>query len=137
MPMLLTAVAPLLPLLAWPLLAPLERVTGCAFVSLRAGEAAPDWMHDAMAGVTDFAETAAIIAALDLVIAVDTAVAHLAGALGKPVWLLNRHDTCWRWLRGRDDSPWYPTLRQFRQETAGDWDGVIARVTAALAEPGP
>jgi ADP-heptose:LPS heptosyltransferase len=66
------------------------------------------------------------------VIGVDTAVVHLAGALGKPVWLLNRFDTCWRWLLGRDDSPWYPTLRQFRQPSAGDWQGVMERVRAAL-----
>ena len=64
---------------------------------------------------------------LDLIIAVDTAVAHLAGALGKPVWMLNRFDSCWRWLMGRDDTPWYPTMRLFRQTSRGDWAGVIAR----------
>ena len=69
-------------------------------------------------------------------IAVDTSVAHLAGALGKPVWLLNRYDTCWRWLRGRDDSPWYPSLRQFRQPVAGDWASVMAAVRDALAAMG-
>ena len=73
-------------------------------------------------------------AALDLVIAVDTAVAHLAGALGKPVWLMNRFDTCWRWLLDRDDSPWYPTLRQFRQPAPGAWDPVIAAVCEALSQ---
>ena len=87
--------------------------------------------------LTDFAETAALIEALDLVIAVDTAVIHLAGALGKPVWLLNRFDTCWRWLDGITDSPWYPTLRQFRQISAGDWDGVIAAVREALQSEFP
>jgi len=72
------------------------------------------------------------MAALDLVISVDTAPVHLAGALGRPVWLLNRYDSCWRWLRGRDDSPWYPTLRQFRQLVPGDWGEVAARVAANL-----
>ena len=90
-------------------------------------------MRDWTAELGDFAETAALIEALDLVIGVDTAVVHLAGALGKPVWLLNRFDTCWRWLLGRDDSPWYPTLRQFRQPRAGDWQSVVALVGAALA----
>ncbi len=80
----------------------------------------------------DFADTAALIDSLDLVISVDTSVAHLAGALGKPVWLLNRFDTCWRWLHNRDDSPWYPSLRQFRQPALGDWDSVISRVRDAL-----
>ena len=71
---------------------------------------------------------------LDLVISVDTAVAHLAGAMGKPVWILNRFDSCWRWLAGRDDSPWYPSARLFRQDAPGDWPGVIARVAGALGE---
>ena len=65
-------------------------------------------------------------------IAVDTAVAHLAGALGKPVWMLNRFDSCWRWLLNRDDTPWYPSMRQFRQTSRGDWAGVIERVRDAL-----
>jgi hypothetical protein len=68
------------------------------------------------------------------VIAVDTAVAHLAGALGKTVWLLNRFDSCWRWFVGRDDSPWYPTMRLFRQTSRGDWAEVIERVRLALGE---
>ena len=68
-------------------------------------------MHDWTDELTDFADTAALIEALDLVITVDTAVAHLAGALGKPVWILNRFDACWRWLADRDDSPWYPSAR--------------------------
>ena len=71
---------------------------------------------------------------LDLVISVDTAVAHLAGGLGKPVWLLNHFDTDWRWLLDRDDSPWYPSLRQFRQPTPGDWPSVISRVRGALQQ---
>jgi len=87
---------------------------------------------DLMDGVVDFAATAALVANLDLVISADTAVVHLAGALGKPVWLLNRFDNCWRWLTGREGSPWYPTLRIFRQPRPGDWDSVLADVEAAL-----
>jgi ADP-heptose:LPS heptosyltransferase len=82
--------------------------------------------------VRDFADTAAIVANLDLVISVDTSVVHLAGAMGKPVFLLDRYDHCWRWLSGRDDSPWYPGLRIFRQGRPGEWAPVIARVAAAL-----
>ena len=123
-------------------LAALAEVEGVSFVSLQKGPPAaqaaqpPPGMvlHDFTAELDDFADTAALVEALDLVISVDTAVAHLAGALGKPVWLLNRFDTCWRWLLGRDDSPWYPTLRQFRQPAAEDWDSVIAAVKAALAQ---
>jgi tetratricopeptide (TPR) repeat protein len=81
----------------------------------------------------DFAETAALITQLDLVISVDTSTAHLAGALGTPVWVLNRFDTCWRWLLNRADSPWYPTLRLYRQQRAGDWDGVVQAVRRDLA----
>jgi ADP-heptose:LPS heptosyltransferase len=80
----------------------------------------------------DFADTAALMENLDLIISVDTSTAHLAGALGKPVWILNRFDTCWRWLLDRSDSPWYPTVRLYRQEKAGDWDGVIQRVAGDL-----
>jgi hypothetical protein len=82
--------------------------------------------------LSDFADTAALMAALDLIITVDTSVAYLAGALGRPVWLLNRFNTDWRWLMDRDDSPWYPTMRIFRQSAPGDWDGVLAAVRAAL-----
>jgi ADP-heptose:LPS heptosyltransferase len=91
-------------------------------------------MFDAMEHVTDFADTAAIIANLDLVISVDTSVLHLAGAMGKPVFLLDRYDHCWRWLSGRSDSPWYPALRIFRQTRIGDWTFVLQQATAALAE---
>ena len=80
----------------------------------------------------DFAETAAIMAQLDLVICVDTALAHLAGALGKPVWIMLPYAADWRWLVGREDSPWYPTARLFRQPAPGDWANVIARVAAEL-----
>jgi ADP-heptose:LPS heptosyltransferase len=80
----------------------------------------------------DFTDTAALVETLDLVISVDTAVAHLAAAMGKPVWLLNRYDTCWRWLLNRDDSPWYPTLRIFRQPAPHDWDTPVAALSDAL-----
>jgi tetratricopeptide (TPR) repeat protein len=88
---------------------------------------------DHTAELNDFSDTAALVDNLDLVIAVDTSTAHLAGALGKPVWILNRYDTCWRWLLGRDDSPWYPSVRLYRQERPGDWDGVVERVAADLS----
>jgi ADP-heptose:LPS heptosyltransferase len=71
---------------------------------------------------------------LDLVIAVDTAVAHLGGAIGRPTWVLLPFAPDWRWLRGRADSPWYPTLRLFRQPRPGDWDSVIADIADALAD---
>jgi hypothetical protein len=71
---------------------------------------------------------------LDLVIAVDAAVAHLAGALDKPLWLINRYNTCWRWLLDRDDSPWYPAALLFRQDETRVWDRAIARVQAALED---
>jgi tetratricopeptide (TPR) repeat protein len=127
--------------LALTSLAPLARVPGVSFVSLQKGDPAsqaehpPDGMmlHDFTRHIDDFADTADLIDRLDLVISVDTAVAHLAGALGKPVWLLNRFDPCWRWLLDRDDSPWYPSLRQFRQRQPGDWPEVVARVAAELS----
>lgn len=121
-------------------LAPLAGVSGVRFYSLQKGppatEAPPpgldlvDWMD----AVEDFADTAALVAELDLVISVDTSVCHLAGALGRPVWMLSRHDACWRWLRDRSDSPWYPTMRLFRQDRPGDWAPVIHRVRSALEE---
>jgi hypothetical protein len=80
----------------------------------------------------DFADAAALIETLDLVITVDTAVAHLAGALGKPVWVLLPHVADWRWLQCRDDSPWYPTARLFRQTAERDWAAVIERVGTEL-----
>lgn len=117
-------------------LRPLFAIPGIFFVSLQKdGPAAPDNapLADFMQEMQDFADTAALIANLDLVISVDTAVAHLAAALGKPVWLLNRFDSCWRWLTARRDSPWYPTLRLYRQPAAGDWDSVVAEVAADLS----
>ena len=84
----------------------------------------------------DFADTAAAIERLDLVITIDTGVAHLAGALGRPVWLVLDFQPAWYWVLGRDDSPWYPTMRLFRQERPGDWAGVFERVAAALQDAG-
>jgi tetratricopeptide (TPR) repeat protein len=83
-------------------------------------------------GLRSFDDTAAIVAAVDLVITVDTAIAHLAGALGKPVWILLKSGADWRWLLDRSDSPWYPTARLFRQSTLGDWDSVLRDVKARL-----
>ncbi len=124
-------------------LAPLLEVPGCEFYSLQKGEQAvaqlhgSAWRHrviDWTDDFHDFSDTAALIDNLDLVIAVDTSVAHLAGALGKPFWLINRYNTCWRWLLDRDDSPWYPTARLFRQDATREWDQVIARVAVALQD---
>lgn len=92
-------------------------------------------MRDYRAELTDFAETAALIEALDLVITIDTGVAHLAGALGKPVWIMLPFVAEWRWLRHREDSPWYPTARLFRQSAPGDWNGVVTRIALALSQP--
>jgi hypothetical protein len=80
----------------------------------------------------DWTETAALINALDLVICVDTAVAHMAGAINKPIWLLNRYNTDWRWMLKRSDTPWYPSMRIFRQPKMGDWSSVIATVRDEL-----
>jgi hypothetical protein len=86
--------------------------------------------HAAM--LRDFGDTAALIEAMDLVISIDTAVAHLAGALAKPVWIMLPFNPDWRWLLGRDDSPWYPTARLFRQPVRGDWASVLRSVAASL-----
>jgi hypothetical protein len=85
-------------------------------------------------GADAFVDTAAAMAHLDLVVSCDTSSAHLAGALGRPVWLALKFDAEWRWLRGRDDSPWYPSARLFRQTNASDWTGVFENMAAALAE---
>ena len=121
--------------------APLLADNRIAWVSLQKGDAANpqasaaeaagiiDWMSE----VNDFADTAGLVSGLDLVITIDTSVAHLAGALGKPVWMLNRFESEWRWMRGREDSPWYPSMRIFSQKTAGDWEEVLSRVSLALS----
>jgi hypothetical protein len=83
-----------------------------------------------------FENTAALLMHLDLLISVDTSLVHLGGALGMPTWVLLDHDPDWRWFLGRDDSPWYPTIRLFRQTAAGDWDGVIQAVARALRDWG-
>ena len=117
------------------LFAPLLDCAGFHFFSLQKGGArAPEHFRltDFMNEIDDFADTAALIDSLDLIISVDTAVSHLAAALGKPVWVLNRFDSCWRWLRERDDSPWYASVRLFRQPAPGDWQSVIEKVVVEL-----
>ena len=121
---------------------PFGAIDGVTLVSLQKGEPASQTrppppglaLHDWTDELADFAETAALVAALDLVITVDTSVAHLAGALGRPVWVLNRHDRCWRWLLDREDTPWYPTMRLFTQPSPGDWASVVRRVSGELRD---
>jgi hypothetical protein len=121
--------------------AALAAVPGVSLVALQKGAGAeqlagcPFPVHrleglDAAGGA--FLDTAAVACCLDLVVTSDTAVAHLAGALGVPTWVALPHAPDWRWLLGRDDTPWYPTMRLFRQETPGDWTGVFARLAEAL-----
>jgi ADP-heptose:LPS heptosyltransferase len=88
---------------------------------------------DMSSALTDFDETAALIANLDLVITVDTSMGHLAGAIGKPVWILLSKASDWRWLIDREDTPWYPTARLFRQSQPGAWAPIVADVAAALS----
>jgi tetratricopeptide (TPR) repeat protein len=123
-------------------LAPLSRVAGVRYFSLQKGVAAEQARH-APAGMDlidqpellkDYADTAALISQLDLVITVDTSVAHVAGALGKPVWVLVAFAPDWRWLLDREDSPWYPTMRLFRQKVRGEWGPVIEEVGRMLSE---
>jgi ADP-heptose:LPS heptosyltransferase len=83
----------------------------------------------------DLVDTAAVMENLDLVIVADMSLAHLAGAVGAPVWVALPFAADWRWTSGRDDSPWYPSMRLFRQRRRGDWDEVFARMAAALDEP--
>ena len=121
-------------------LAPLFALPGVAWVSLSKEPLAPEdaealdaaGVHDWRDELTDFDATAALIDGLDLIVSVDTAVAHLAGAVGRPTWLLNRAESEWRWLLERDDSPWYPSLRLFRQRTPRQWSEPLAAVQAAL-----
>ena len=91
-------------------------------------------MVDLGAGFGDMADTAAAMKELDLVIGVDTAVVHLAGAPGRPVWTLLPFAPDWRWLKERNDSPWYPTMRLFRQPEIGGWDAVFDAIAAALRD---
>ncbi len=121
-------------------LRPLFDVKGVSFYSLQMGAKAAqidscglrDRIIDFMADAKDFEDTGAMIEHLDLVISVDTSVAHLAGGMGKPVWVLSRFDACWRWLQNRTDNPWYPSARVFGQNSPADWSGVIVRVKEAL-----
>ena len=118
-------------------LAPLAEVSACRFVSLQHPHDPANLppgvpLFDAMRDVRSFDDTAAVVANLDLVITIDSAVAHLAAALGRPVWLLSRFDACWRWLAGRAECPWYPTLRVHRQPAPGDWDTLIAAIVVEL-----
>lgn len=106
----------------------LQKEPGAASeIAALAAAGGPD-IKDLTADIEDFADTAALIQALDLVISVDTSTAHLAGALGKPVWILHRFGGCWRWMVDREDSPWYPTARIYRQEQPWNWDRVLHRV---------
>jgi hypothetical protein len=117
--------------------APLAELPGVAFFSLQLGHAPlPGVLPvvDLAEEISDFADSAAIIANLDLVLTVDTACAHLAGGMGAPVWVLLPKSCDWRWLDGRSDSPWYPSLRIFRQQNPGDWQDAMRRVACALAD---
>ena len=123
-------------------LRPILDVPHVQFYSLQKGPAAQQLTQrpeldgrivDYTEELVDFADTAALVANLDLVISVDTAMAHLAGAMGKTVWILNRFDTCWRWMLERNDSPWYPSAQLFRQPALGDWNSVLPTVREALA----
>jgi Flp pilus assembly protein TadD len=116
----------------------LAAIPGIQFFSLQvrtdaaASQALFPMCNDLMANIRDFSDTAAFVSALDLVITVDTAVAHVAGALGKAVWLLLPKSPDWRWMLQRKDSPWYPSMTIYRQEHAGDWSGVFARIAGEL-----
>ncbi len=119
--------------------APLASVSGVRFVSLQKGPASkqppPDGMKplDLTNEFTDFADTAALMQQLDLVIGIDTSTPHLAAALARPTWILiPRHSDC-RWMLDREDSPWYPTMRLFRQENFDDWQAPAQKMAAALA----
>ncbi|MFT9416986.1 tetratricopeptide repeat protein [Acetobacter sp.] len=123
-------------------LAPLGTIPGINLISLQKGPYAEQMMdppegmvlYDPTDNLHTLDDTAALIMGLDVVVTVDTSVVHLAGALGKPVLLMDRYDNCWRWLHGREDTPWYPTLRIIRQTTPRQWGDVMARVAQALAD---
>ena len=104
------------------------------WVSLQKGSELPEGANvlDLTAELNDWTDTAALVANLDLVIACDTGVAHLAAAMGKPTWILSRYSGCWRWLDHREDSPWYPSVRLFHQSAPGDWAGVMREVVRAM-----
>jgi hypothetical protein len=121
------------------LLTPIFSVEGVRFFGLQKGEGvnrviSESRMADLSEELNDFADTAAAIGEMDLVITVDTSVAHLAGSMGKAVWVMLPFVPDWRWLLGREESVWYPTMRLFRQRCAGDWGDVVGRVEKALRE---
>ncbi|MGC1464062.1 MAG: tetratricopeptide repeat protein [Terracidiphilus sp.] len=119
---------------------PLLRMPGFMWISLQKGEAAEQladipedvFVWDGSSGDRDLAETAALIATLDLVITTDTCIAHLAGAMGKPVWVLLPYLGDWRWMQKRETTPWYPSARLLRQGAPGDWAGLVERVVGEL-----
>jgi len=121
---------------------PLLRMPGINWISLQKGEAAGQlaglaghvFIWDASSADKDLAETAALVATLDLVVTTDTCIAHLAGAMGKPVWILLPHLSDWRWMQQSETTPWYPTARLFRQRSPGDWAGVLQRVRGELCQ---
>jgi hypothetical protein len=122
-------------------LLPLLRTPGCTWVSLQKGPQAAQLSNlpedisvwDGSSEDRDLAETAALVATLDLVITTDTCIAHLAGAMAKPVWILLPHLSDWRWMQDRETTPWYPTARLFRQPAPGDWASVLNRVISQLS----
>jgi hypothetical protein len=124
--------------LSLPVLAPLLATEAVRFFSLQQGEPAGDPLVQRLGmaclspHTTRIEAAAAALSALDLVISVDGMPAHLAGTLGRPTWVLLKHEADWRWMQDREDSPWYPTLRLFRQPREGDWSGVVRQVSAAL-----
>jgi hypothetical protein len=121
-------------------LAGLAEIPGVAWVSLQKGPAREqiprvEWpapFLDVGNATVDFDDTVAVIAGLDLVLTVDTVIAHLAGAMGKPVWIMLPYAPDWRWMTTRNDSPWYPSARLFRQKAPKDWASVVADVKRAL-----
>jgi hypothetical protein len=121
-------------------LLPLLRTPGINWIALQKGEAATQIAElpsdislcDGSSGDRDLAETAALISTLDLVITTDTCIAHLAGAMAKPVWILLPHLSDWRWMQQTEATPWYPTARLFRQSVPGNWAGLVERVIAEL-----
>jgi ADP-heptose:LPS heptosyltransferase len=123
-------------------LLPLTDLPGVTFYSLQKGPRAADLaatgagalIEDLSPRLDDFAVTAAVLMQVDLVVSVDTAVVHLAGAMGRPAFVLLPFAADWRWLRRREDSPWYPTLRLFRQEKPGDWRDVVRRLRSAIED---
>jgi hypothetical protein len=123
-----------------PTLLPLLRNSSIAWVSLQKGSAAEQIaalpedveLADGSSRDHDLAETAALISQLDMVMTTDTSIAHLAGAMGKPTWILLPHLGDWRWMQRIETTPWYPTARLFRQSSPGDWDGLVQRVAGEL-----